>query len=85
MRLAMWINTTGGDKGRGSRKKRTKFEMRDESRVPKHTFCPLGTKKGMANREVGGKWLKAKSDGPVNDFDKVYLDEARRGKKQEGR
>jgi hypothetical protein len=53
----------GRNQGRGRRKKRTKFEMRDECRAPKHTFSPLGTKKGMADREVGGKWVKAKSDG----------------------
>lgn len=45
MRPAMWIHTTGGNKGRGRRKKRTKFEMRDECRAPKRTSVPLEQKK----------------------------------------
>lgn len=38
----------------------------------------------MADREVGGKWLKAKSVGVRKMIEtRLILDEARRGKKQE--
>ncbi len=60
----MWIDTTGGDQGRDRRKKRrTKFEMRDECRAPKHLSHPLGSRKDMADREDGAKWLKATGHG----------------------